>query len=125
MTQARLSSLSVQGASSTSADTFVFFRFYLPSISSALFLVPFLLLHLHFFTPLSGSMSHKESPGAASECRRRDGRQEPPGDGASCAASLGGGASLEGGASDSLVSIKAQVKLQGDKVRQGRAHVSL
>ena len=70
-------------------------------------------------------MSHKESPGAASECLRRDGGQEPPGDGASCAASLGGGASLEGGASDSLVSIKAQVKLQGDKVRELKAeHMS-
>jgi hypothetical protein len=55
-------------------------------------------------------MSHKES----------DGGQEPPGDGASCAASLGGGASLEGAASASLVSIKAQVKLQGDKVRELR-----
>jgi len=76
---------------------------------------------LTLFTPLSGSMSHKESPGAASECLRRDGGQEPPGDGASCAASLGGGASLEGGASDSLVSIKAQVKLQGDKVRELKA----
>ena len=76
-------------------------------------------------------MSHKESSGAASECRRRDGGQEPPGDGASCAASLGGGASLEGGASDALVSIKARVKLQGDKVRELKAehmcsgHVSL
>ena len=75
---------------------------------------------LTLFTPLSGSMSHKESPGAASECLRRDGGQEPPGDGASCAASLGGGASLEGAASASLVSIKAQVKLQGDKVRELR-----